>query len=148
MRKDLLVPRAEITNLLVVYNANMLMQIRPRKTGNVTLSIWTIVAQQNSGVHLDLFAFISDPYRFICGHVFHIWEILESFRCIVSKDYVWSCGLLGVSICAWMKWGIRAILCNVHNLLSCIMLSSATHIYDRYDDYKAQRKYAQQDSHK
>jgi len=43
MGEDLLVPRTEVAQNLVVHALDMAMQVWPAKTGNVTFLIWAIV---------------------------------------------------------------------------------------------------------
>ena len=43
--EDLLVPRAEVTQLFVVYAFYVSMKIRPTPAGNVTIGSWAIIAK-------------------------------------------------------------------------------------------------------
>jgi hypothetical protein len=59
--EHLLVSRAEITDLLVMYRPDVFMQIRPSQTRNITILIWTIVSQQQSRIFPDIIVLVSNP---------------------------------------------------------------------------------------
>jgi hypothetical protein len=89
VRKHFLVPRAQITNFLVVYRSNMAMQIRPAQTSNIAVVIGTIIPQQQDSILSDIIALISDPNILVRACNIFIREILIPFRRIVGEDNIW-----------------------------------------------------------
>jgi len=90
MREDFLVPRAQITNLLMMYTLNVSMQIRPAQAGNITVSIWAIVSQENQSVVSNAIILVSNANIVITARNICFRELLIAFRSIVGENHNWS----------------------------------------------------------
>lgn len=94
VRKDVLVPRAEVAHLLVVDGADVAMQVGPAEAGKVALVVGAVVPEQEDGVADDVLARILDAdvvvgARDVAGRV-----VLVLFDAVVGENNEW-CGLLG-----------------------------------------------------
>lgn len=58
--EDLLVPRAQVTDLLMMYALNVSMQVWPAQTSNITVSVRAIIPQQDKGIVSNAVVLVPD----------------------------------------------------------------------------------------
>ena len=91
--KNLLVPRAEITHLLVMYAPDMAMQIWPSSRRSVASWFWAVVVQEVCRVRRDLLGavFYADVVVLYCKVA--VLVILEVLVWVLCEDDVFGLGL-------------------------------------------------------
>ncbi len=152
MRKDLLVPSAKITHLLMVYTSDMAVQIWPPKTSSIAAWVGAIVSQQQKRIHHNVGLFIFDSDVLICADNIRWRIILKTLHRIICEDNILRfCLELCIVSLSNLKEERRTrgdSPYNERNPSSCIELSFATHRYDMSGDCKAPQSCAPQVKHR
>lgn len=85
--KHFLVPRAQITYLLMMYSPNMAMQVRPAEACNVAIPIRAIVPQEKDSIFHDLTLLIAYAIIHVCAGNVRICKVFIAFRGIVCENH-------------------------------------------------------------
>ena len=93
VRKDLLMPCAEITHLLVVSTLHVAVQFWPCATRNIAGRLWAVVVQEDKRVAHYLLGLVFDADIVIRACEISLSIVLESFGCIIGEDDIWCLGL-------------------------------------------------------
>lgn len=87
MRKDLLIPSAKIAHDLLVYCANVTVQVGPAEASSITVRVWAIVAKKHNSVLKDLLLLIADAHVVVLSEEIIGLELLEPLLSIVCEDH-------------------------------------------------------------
>lgn len=111
--KDLLVPRAEITHLLVVYAPDMAMQIWPSSRRSVASWFWAVVVQEVCRVRRDLLGAVFYADVVILYRKVAVLVILEVLVWVLCEDDVFGFGLrcMLVTVCSSSRMIILTLQC-------------------------------------
>lgn len=87
--ESLLMPGAQIADLLLMYDPHMTMQIRPTDTRYIASTFWTIILQQKYSVLSNIQTLVLNPDVRIRIEDILFRKVLVFFRLVVCKDHKW-----------------------------------------------------------